>query len=262
VVQPAAVQLEANLVFENLIGLLEGVEPVKINLALGALSTALQGRGDDAGAYLTDLNAYLREFNTRLPALRADLDAAPEVINAYADAAPDFVRIIDNFTTTGNTLTEQQVELAEFLARLTQFGHRTAGFLEDNRNPLVTALDVLRPTTASLERYSSIFPCFFERVNHQRKVQEPSFGGVVPGLRTLTSFQPGIGAYEYPANLPKLGVDEPSCFGGLVEGATVPRHVTFDDGSPDLQTRDRPVTVRPPSLATMLFGSAAEVIDE
>lgn len=256
-VRPAVVQVEANDVFQNLIGLLDGVHPAKVNAGLGALSTALQGRGRKMGDYLTQLNDYLRAFNPHLPELRQDLATAPGVIDAYADSAPAILQIVRNFTTTSRSITELNPELDNFLHSLDGFGEKTAGFLDRNHEPLASALEELRPTTATLERYSPIFPCFFAAMNHEREIQEPSFGGVVPGLRTLTSFQPGIGAYSYPENLPKLGVDEPSCFGGTPPGTTIPRHVSFDDGSPDLKTRDRPVTPRVPSLATLLFGAAA-----
>lgn len=257
VIEAATVQVEANRVFDTVMGLLTEVRPARINSALGAISTALQGRGDETGAYLQELNGYLRQLNPELPALRADLATAPDVVEAYADAAPDFVALLENATTTADTLTQRRAAFDAFLASLTAFGGSTRDVLDDIDEPLVSALDVLRPTAETLERYSPIFPCFFANLNYERIMQEPSFGGVVPGLRTHTTFQPGVGPYEYPANLPSVGaVDDPTCHDRPERGGPPPGHVTFDDRSPDMQVADRPYTYRVPSPAALLFGEA------
>jgi phospholipid/cholesterol/gamma-HCH transport system substrate-binding protein len=255
------VQVEANVAFDNLIVLLQTIEPAKLNSALGALSTSLQGRGEQLGDYLADLNQYLERLNASLPALRADLATAPGVIDTYADVSPDLLRIVGNLTTTSNTIVEEKPALDAFILSFTRFSDTAQSFLEQNERGLVETLDVLRPTTALLQRYSPMFPCLFNSANTLRKYTEPAFGGTKPGLHTLTSFLPGQEPYKYPENLPRLGVDAPGCYGGAPEPGNVPRHTFFPDGSPRLDTRDNPPTIGDEdSLAAILFGELGPTI--
>lgn len=64
------VEVELNTVFQRLVDVLAQVQPDKLNATLGALDTALSGRGDRIGQGLEDLsnllartNPVLREFN-------------------------------------------------------------------------------------------------------------------------------------------------------------------------------------------------------
>lgn len=257
VISAPQVQVEANVVFDNLIVLLQTIEPAKLNSALGALSTSLQGRGDQLGDYAADLNQYLQRLNASLPTLRSDLAMAPGVIDTFADVSPELLRIVGNLTTTSNTIVEEQPALDAFILSFTRFSGRAQSFLEQNDRGLVETLDVLRPTTALLQRYSPMFPCLFNTFNVARQYTERAFGGTVPGLHTLTTFLPGQEPYRYPENLPRLGIDSPGCYGGAPEPGFVPRHTFFPDGSPRLDTRDNPPTIGDTPLTVLLFGDSA-----
>src|SRR5690606_36869807 len=63
----SAVELER--VLSNVLPLLQAVEPQKLAGTLSAVSTALEGRGEQLGETLVDLSDYLREFNPSLPDL-------------------------------------------------------------------------------------------------------------------------------------------------------------------------------------------------
>ena len=260
VITQPQVEVEANTVFDQLIGLLQTIDPAKLDSALGALSTSLQGRGDRLGQFLSDLNRYLTQLNTGLPELRADLATAPGVLNNFADVSPDLVRIVGNLTVTSNTIVQEKPTLDAFIAHLSTFSGTAQSFLEENERPLTQALSVLRPTTALLARYSPMFPCLFHSANVLRTYTEQSFGGTEPGLRTLTTFLPGQSPYLYPQNLPKLGIDAPGCYGGAPGPGQFPRHQYFDDGSPRLDTKDNPPTIGNRPLAQILFGQLAPSI--
>src|SRR5258707_7057721 len=58
-----------------------------------------------------DLDSYLAKIEPSLPALSHDLEAAPDVLRAYADAAPDFVSIADNAARFSDTLVDQEQNL-------------------------------------------------------------------------------------------------------------------------------------------------------
>jgi phospholipid/cholesterol/gamma-HCH transport system substrate-binding protein len=254
VITPTQVQVEANTAFENLMGLLQSIHPAELDSALGALSTSLQGRGQELGDYLGDLDRYLGQINGATPALRADLASAPGVIDTYADASPDLVRILGNLTVTSNTVVHEKPTLDALIVSFTRFSGTAQSLLEDNEKGLTSALAVLRPTTALLQRYSPMFPCLFHSANVLRTYTEPAFGGTLPGLHTETSFVPAAEPYTYPTNLPRLGVDAPGCYGGAPPPGVVPAHTSFPDGSPRLDSRKHPPTVGDTPLALYLFG--------
>jgi phospholipid/cholesterol/gamma-HCH transport system substrate-binding protein len=241
VIERADVQVEVNTVFDNLMTVLQTVEPVKINAGLGALSTALNGRGDTLGQSLVDLNAYLERLNPSIPTLQRDLESLAPVVDTYADAAPDILALLGNATTTSTTLVERESDVDAVTTSLGGFSDDIATVFRENSDELGHTLDVLNPTTALLRRYAPVMPCTFASLNYLRKVLLPTFGGSQPGLRSLTTFEPGEEGYKPDENLPKLGVDAPGCYGGIPEPGEIPAHVSFDDGSPRLDTRNQPV---------------------
>lgn len=258
VIVPTAVQTEVNVAFENLMAVLDHVDPAQLNSALGALSTTLQSRGAPLGDYLQQANRYFETLEPSLPGLQRDITAAADVSGTYADVAPDLLRTLDSVRTTGNTVVEKQAALDTFFASLTRFSDDSRGVLERNEQPLVQALDVLRPTTALAERYAPIFPCLFATVNQFRRSVEPASGGTYPGLYTSTTPLPGQQGYDNRTDLPKVAADDATCSGGPIDPADglYPR-VAFDDGSPPLDTRHAPVEPGSRPLAVMLFGEAA-----
>ncbi|MEU9823380.1 MCE family protein [Pseudonocardia alni] len=253
VVPAAAVQTEANLVFDNLNRLLTTIDPAKVNTALGALSTSLNGRGDKLGATLVSFNRYLERINPSLPALQRDLQAAAPVLDTYADVSPQLLDVVRNVTTTGGTIVEKQAGIDATLASLSMFATDVSGVLEANTDGLDRTLKTLRPTTEVLGRYAPTFPCTFDSLNYLQKLLLPTFGGAQPGLRSLTTFQPGEQGYT-PENAPSLGIDQPNCGTGIPAPGTFPRHAFHPDGSPRLDTRDAPVQVRDTPLAVLVGG--------
>jgi phospholipid/cholesterol/gamma-HCH transport system substrate-binding protein len=78
------VMVEINTVFEQLTTVLSRIDPPKLNETLGAIASAVDGRGEKFGQMLTDLDAYLAKIEPTLPALSHDLETAPGVLRASA----------------------------------------------------------------------------------------------------------------------------------------------------------------------------------
>src|SRR4029453_17819965 len=111
VVDVQHVMVEVNTIFEELTSVLAKIEPAKLNQTLGAIASALSGRGEKLGQMLTDLDSYLAQLEPSLPALSHDGETAPGVLRAYADAAPDFVSVADNSAGISDTIVDQQQNL-------------------------------------------------------------------------------------------------------------------------------------------------------
>jgi phospholipid/cholesterol/gamma-HCH transport system substrate-binding protein len=251
VIQPAVVSTEVNTVFESLVSVLGSVHPAKLSATLGALSTALQGRGARLGNFIVELNAYLREFNPSLPALSADLGTAPKVLRTYANAAPGLVATLDNLRVTSGTLARQQAQFDAFLLDLTGFSGNARTFLAGNEHGLVATLAAFAPTTALLARYSPEFPCLFASANQFSKLSVSS------KIILHSSLLPGQQGYHYPQDLPEVrAASGPSCYGGPItpaEAAHYPR-VSFNDGTAGFYSRSDSLTPGNPPLAVQLFG--------
>lgn len=223
------VPIEVNDLLSSLVEVLRAVEPQKVNGALNALATSLHGRGDGLGQTLVELDSYLKRFNDSLPTLQRDLSAGAQTADIFADASPDLMRIMAGLTTTGNTVTEKQVELSSFLLSFTEFGNRGESFMNAAGTPLVESVESLAPTTALLAERSATFPCFFSSLAQTNNYLERTVGGsAMPGLNILGTLIMGDPPYTSPEDLPIVEADGPAkCYDW---SQPVP-HTDFADGS-------------------------------
>jgi phospholipid/cholesterol/gamma-HCH transport system substrate-binding protein len=261
VIESESVSTEVQTVLGGLLTLLQHVDVARLDSALGALSTTLNGRGNQFGELAVQLNRYLQKFNPSLPALGRDLGGATAVSNNLADAAPDLLRVLDNLSVTSQTLVDERPAVTELLTSLITVANDGGTLLNDNGDALATTLNTLRPTSGLLGRYSPMFPCLFASANQLRRDLEPIIGGTLPGIHTMTSFLPGIQGYENPKNLPAIDDSVgPTCFGGPLHqqpGDAPFPHVTFNDGTTSFGSRTDAVDVQSDPLPVLLFGDAA-----
>ena len=80
-------------------------------MTLNALSTALEGRGDELGENLETVDAYLKRINPQIPGLVEDLRLTAQVSDTYADVLPEVAQILDNTITTSQTLEGREAQL-------------------------------------------------------------------------------------------------------------------------------------------------------
>jgi phospholipid/cholesterol/gamma-HCH transport system substrate-binding protein len=205
VVDAEHVMVEINTVFEQLTSVLAAVEPAKLNATLAAISSALSGRGEKIGQMLSDLDAYLAKLEPSLPALSHDLEVAPEVLRAYADASDDFVSIADSASRISDTLVDQQQNLDAALVSVIGLAGIGNDVLGENRQPLTDVLDLLVPTTELLNQYNQALWCSL--AGRRPPLKEP-------GVVVLAGFLWGLDRYRYPGDLPKAGAEGgPQCTG-------------------------------------------------
>ena len=75
-IQGQHVTVEINTVFQQLVTVLDKIDPAKLNETLGAVATAFNGRGEKIGQTLADFNAFLAKIEPSLPNLSHDIEAA------------------------------------------------------------------------------------------------------------------------------------------------------------------------------------------
>ena len=89
---------------DDLLPLLRTIQPAKLNATLNALATALEGRGERLGENLELVDGYFTRLNPELPTIKEDISGLADVSQIYADAAPDLVRMLRNFSVTTSTI--------------------------------------------------------------------------------------------------------------------------------------------------------------
>ena len=159
------VTVEINTIFGQLTSVLSKIQPDKLNQTLGAIAAAFNGRGEQIGQGLSNLEGFLAQLEPHLPALTHDLSVAPAVFNAYADSAPDLLQIADNATTISKTIVDQQHQLDEVLLSAIGLANVGDDVLSRNGQPLADVLHLLVPTTDLTRRYNPALYCEIGRAH-------------------------------------------------------------------------------------------------
>ena len=202
VIQSQHVVVEINTVFQQLVQVLDKIDPAKLNQTLGAIATAFDGRGEKFGKTLTDFNAFLAEIEPSLPNLSHDLEAAAPTLGAYADAAPDLIKTIESTTQISNTIVEKQQELDEFLVAsigLADVGNDVIG---GNEPALDEVVHLLVPTTELLNRYHESVYCSVGGLAVM--ANSPPLPGNNSAVVVSAGLTLGTERYRYPNDLPKV----------------------------------------------------------
>ena len=245
------VTVEINTIFERLTAVLGQVEPEKLNETLGALASATDGRGEQVGRMLTDLDSFLAKVQPALPDLSHELDVAPNVAASYADAAPDITATAGNATEISRTLVDEQQNLDALLVSaigLGEVGNRVVG---DNGNQLISMAHLLVPTAELLNEYGPGLKCSIEGLDYLDHVPPVQ----LPGMGLTVNFLWGAEPYQYPRDLPKVAATGgPQCSVLPVEYNTHPKYLIVDDGAVPFPNTNRGLRLNVPLLQSMLFG--------
>jgi phospholipid/cholesterol/gamma-HCH transport system substrate-binding protein len=200
VIQSQHVTVEINTVFQQLVHVLDRIDPAKLNETLGAIALAFDGRGEKIGQTLSDFNAFLAKIEPSLPNLAHDIEVSVPTFNAYADAAPDLLETADNATRISNTIVDQEQELDTFLVNLIGLADVGNEVIGGNREALTEVLRLLVPTTELLSRYNQSLWCGIGGL----AVFTKSPPLPTPGVLVSSSITLGTERYRYPKDLPKV----------------------------------------------------------
>ncbi|WP_158844922.1 MCE family protein [Saccharothrix deserti] len=229
----SAVELER--VLDDLMPVLQAVQPEKLATTLTAMSQALENRGRPLGDTLVRLDSYLGEFNPQLPALKQGISRLADVSNVYADAAPDLVQALSDATVTSRTLVEQRDNLLAMYGTLTTTSLDLNSFLAVNKNNLIQLSDVSRPTLELLAKYAPEYPCLLKGLAEFKPIMDQVFGKGTnePGLHITLEITADRGKYEPGKDEPEYADKRgPRCYD------VVPRPDPFPQYPPDGPVKD------------------------
>jgi len=248
------VTVEINTIFQQLSTLLARIEPAKLNATLSAFSSALSGRGHRIGQMIVDFDHFLETFQPALVQLDHELDVAPDVLAAYADAAPDLIQLLDNVTRISRTIVDQRDDLDAALLGVIGLADRGNDVLGTNRQPLTDLLRLLMPTTNLLNRYQVSLNCTLAgMLPFAHNPPSP-----VPGLYGLGSLVLGKERYRYPQDLPKIAAKGgPHCHDlGMPEigYGSLPPYLITDIGTNPFPYGNQGILPNSDGLKQLLFG--------
>ncbi|MFE9811974.1 MCE family protein [Streptomyces sp. NPDC005227] len=193
----SASAVELQQVLDDVLPMLTAVRPAELSQTLSAVSQALEGRGEKLGATLSELDRHLARFNPQLPALNRDLKELVKVSHVYADAAPDILTALTDFTTTTGTLAEKEGDLSRTFGATTRTAEDVTSFLRQNKDNIIRLSATSRPTLRLLAEYSSEFPCTLRTLAEFVPEMDKALGKGTdrPGLHVDVTGETSRGAY-------------------------------------------------------------------
>lgn len=196
--------IELEQVYDDLLPVLEAVQPHKLAAALTAVSTALDGRGDRIGNALVTAADYLEEFNPSLPKLNENIRDLGKVSELYGDIAPDLLDALTDSAVTMDTVAEKREELSGLYARVTSSAQDVTVFLRNNKHNIIQLAATSRAPLEVAAEYSPSFPCTLEALTALKPSMDRVLGAGTgkPGLHVTAEVTQSRGKY-----LP--GVDDP-----------------------------------------------------
>lgn len=252
VLDAGRVTVEINSVFQQLTSVLAKIDPAKLNETLGAMSTALNGRGARLGQMFSDLNTFLGKIEPSLPNLSHDIEATADVSSAYADAAPDLITVADRTTRVSQTLVDEQQNLDALLISTIGLADLGNDVLGTNREKLSEVTHLLVPTTDLTNEYHQALTCSLKGM-FPLALQPPT---PVPGLEVLGGITFGSERYRFPKNLPKVAArGGPQCDHELpVAYNTFPPFDVADIGANPWQYGQQGILLNSDGLKQFLYG--------
>ncbi|MFF3573997.1 MCE family protein [Nocardia jiangxiensis] len=254
---------EINTVFQDIVAVMNKIEPDKLNATLTAVSEGLHGRGSDLGQTMDQLDDTLTHLNPQLPQLQHDLRGTAAVTGTLGDAGTDLMSILRNVSVTSDSIVQKKDDVAALLVSAIGLGSNGNTFLGDNRHGIVDSLRLLTPTTALLAKYSPEFPCMFHLGASDAAI-EPS---VVDETGYSASLDVGLLAgkalYSHPQNLPIVAAKggphtEPGCYAPTTWNNYPAPYLRMNTGAPlNGPGSDHP-TFADPTIMQYLFSNALD----
>ncbi|TDV52329.1 MCE family protein [Actinophytocola oryzae] len=235
----SAVEIEQ--VLDNLMPVLQAVQPEKLSATLTAMSTALSGQGKDFGDTLVQLGQYLGQLEPSLPDVQADIQRLAQVADTYAQAGPELLTALRDLTVTTQTVVEQRGRLQDLYADLTNASIDLGNFLAANKDNIIGLTSTSKSTLDVLAKYAPEYPCLLKQLVDAIPNADAAFGKGTdhPNVTRVTieitasrgKYVPGVdtpryddkrGPRCYPVAHPPAVFPQYPEGGGLADGSSKP----------------------------------------
>lgn len=212
------VSTEINTLWKNLAGVLDQIDPVKLQGVFAALAEGVRGHGIAMGQAISDANQVLIAVNSRADVIRADLRAAQRASESYSVAAQDILSALDAVSTTSATVVDNSQALDVLLVNVASMSRSGIDLLGSSREDLIDSVTLLETTTRLLMKYNPTFTCTLVGAKTALDSGYLAATGAANGKSMILDSALLLGAdpYRYPRNLPIIGAKggpggEPGC---------------------------------------------------
>jgi virulence factor Mce-like protein len=208
--------VELQDVFSKLVPVLRAVNPQDLSVALSNTAQALNGRGEELGQNLALINQYFAALNKDLPNIQHDISGLADLASNYADATPDLLNILRNFSVTARTFTAKRDTYAQFLAGTAGFATTATSVFRRNGPGLIKLAKQSVGPLGVFSKYSIVLECLPKGLTiFDRQRLEHAFQGGELHIDLIPVNDRG--AYK-PGEKPKLSeftrtVLPPNCYG-------------------------------------------------
>lgn len=236
----AAVELEE--VFDQLLPVLQAIQPDKLSAMLGELALMLRGNGDDIGTTMVAWGDYLHKLNPLAPQMMDDLESFGRVAETYAVAAPDLIDALDSMTTTSATLVDQRTEVNDLFANVIVAADDAREFVAANQSTITVLSEQSRRALEAVAPYAAQFPCLFKSLRDFIPVMDKTLGKGTnePGVHVVLNVTPSRGKYLLGRDDPRYATKgKPRC--PYQDGSVKPV-----GGNRQVPSADTPEQVPPP----------------
>lgn len=197
-----AVELEE--LFDELLPVLQALQPEKLSATLGELSAMLRGRGADLGDSMARWSDYLEQLNPHVPTMAEDFQKLAEVADTYTEAVPDLLSALDSMTTTSATMVHQRAQLSDVYANVITASDTTGGWVGTHRPTIEILSADSRAALEAVRPYASQFPCLFEAARDFIPAMDATLGKGTnePGIHVVLNVEASRGKYVPGADAP------------------------------------------------------------
>ena len=169
--------IELQTVFNDLVPVLQALKPAQLSIALSNIASAVRDRGEALGHNLELIDQYFSRFNKDLPNFNHDITALADLANNYADATPDLLAMLRNFSVNAKTVTEKQDVYAQFLLGTSDFANTASRVFGQNSDRLIRLAHVSKPVLDLYSKYSVVLECLPNGLSiYDRTRLEQAFG--------------------------------------------------------------------------------------
>lgn len=204
--QSRNVTAEVNTVFQSLVGLLDKIDPAKLNSIVSAIAQGLRGQGTAIGEATTATNEVLLALNPRADSIRADFRSLKGFSDAYGVAAEDILQTLDSLSTTATTISDRESSLDALLVNVIGLGDSGINLVAASKDDFVHTVNTLEPTTAVVNKYNPMLTCLL--VGAKWFIDNggaESMGGNGYSIELDAALAWGQDPYRYPDHVPIVG---------------------------------------------------------
>lgn len=217
--------LELQKALDAIDSLVKALGPAELANALGSLASTVQDRGQELGATIETLDAYLGKVQPMVPTFRRSLTLLSENLETVRRIAPDVFDAIDNGLVVADHLVARQASLNRLLAGGLVLIGETDKFVTDNDERYVRAIvGSSRVIDAIYDERAGLSAGLLTTAEFARKLTQVLDGGMILVKGILT--QEHLEMYT-PADCPRFGSQSgDNCAGAGAGRQDVSRFVT------------------------------------